>query len=41
MRQYVKDLGNNPDIIPVGVRTLDCKGSDGFTLSIVNKYKKE
>ena len=41
VRQYVKDLGNNPDIIPAGLQTVDCKGYDGFTLSIVNKYKKE
>ena len=41
MRQYVKDPGNNPDIIPAGLQTVDCKGYDGFTLSIVNKYKKE
>ena len=41
VRQYVKDPGNNPDIIPAGLQTVDCKGYDGFTLSIVNKYKKE
>ena len=41
VRQYVKDPVNNPDIIPAGLQTVDCKGYDGFTLSIVNKYKKE
>ena len=41
VRQHVKDTGNNPDIIPAGLQTVDCKGYDGFTLSIVNKYKKE
>ena len=41
VRQYVKNPVNNPDIIPAGLQTVDCKGYDGFTLSIVNKYKKE